>query len=83
MLLMLWQWCQDLGAEPILAVWSGLYLDGYIVSQAGLQAYIQDTLDELEFLMGDASTQYGSLRASLGYPHPFTINYIEVIDAFL
>lgn len=30
-------WCQDLGMEPILAVWSGLYLDGNITAQDQLQ----------------------------------------------
>lgn len=37
--------------EPILAVWAGLYLDGTIVSQAALQPYIDDVLNELEFLL--------------------------------
>lgn len=64
--------------EPVLAVWSGLYLDGTVMSQAALQPYIQDTMDELEFIMGDKSTPYGGLRASLGYPNPWKINYVEV-----
>lgn len=64
--------------EPVLAVWSGLYLDGTIMTQAALQPYIQDTMDELEFIMGDKSTPYGGLRASLGYPNPWKINYVEV-----
>ncbi len=37
--------------EPILAVWGGLYLDGEIISQEDLQPYIDDALNELEFLM--------------------------------
>ncbi len=37
--------------EPILAVWGGLYLDGEVVSEADLQPYIDDTLNELEFLL--------------------------------
>lgn len=36
--------------EPILAVWDGLYLDGEIVDEADLQPYIDDVLNELEFL---------------------------------
>lgn len=66
--------------EPILAVWSGLYLDGEIVSNSSLQAYVQYALEELEFLMGPTNTTYGALRASLGYPEPFEINYVEVRD---
>lgn len=69
---------QDLALEPILAVWDGYYLDGNVTSQADLGVWIQYALDELEFLMGSTSTTYGALRASLGYPEPFQINYVEV-----
>ncbi|KAL9093583.1 MAG: hypothetical protein Q9165_003978 [Trypethelium subeluteriae] len=71
-------WCQDLGIEPILAVWSGLYLDGTIIPNNTIDTYVQYALDELEFLMGDASTTYGAQRIALGYPDPFQINYVEV-----
>jgi alpha-N-arabinofuranosidase len=37
--------------EPVLAVWGGLYLDGEIVSDADIGNYVQDVLDELEFLV--------------------------------
>lgn len=37
--------------EPILAVWGGLYLDGEIISDADIGNYVQDVLDELEFLV--------------------------------
>ena len=36
-------------------------------------------MNELEFIMGDASTEYGGLRASLGYPDPIMqIKYVEI-----
>lgn len=71
-------WCQDLNLEPVLAVWSGEYLDGTIISEADLAPYVQEALDELEFLMGDASTTYGAQRIALGYEDPFTIKFVEV-----
>ncbi|KAL9115357.1 MAG: hypothetical protein Q9227_000678 [Pyrenula ochraceoflavens] len=73
-------WCQDLGMEPILAVWAGEYLDGTILSEDELAPYVQDALNELEFIMGDTSTQYGALRESLGYGSDpiMQINYVEV-----
>ncbi|CAD6444319.1 46e6c364-b35c-4f31-b992-b3303e9c9e31 [Sclerotinia trifoliorum] len=76
-------WCTDLDVEPVLAVWSGLYLNNgapgpIVVSEADLQPYVDDAMNELEFLMGDKSTKYGALRASLGYPEPWKINYVEV-----
>lgn len=37
--------------EPILAVWGGLYLDGEVIAERDLQPYIDDVLNELEFLL--------------------------------
>lgn len=37
--------------EPILAIWGGLYLDGEIISEADLGPYVDDVLNELEFLL--------------------------------
>ncbi|CZR63639.1 probable alpha-N-arabinofuranosidase A precursor [Phialocephala subalpina] len=72
-------WCTDLEMEPLLAVWSGMYLGTKdVLSEAALAPYVNDTLNELEFLLGDASTPYGSLRASLGYPKPFELKYVEI-----
>lgn len=36
--------------EVVLGVWAGLYLDGEVISQANLQPYIDDVMNELEFL---------------------------------
>jgi alpha-L-arabinofuranosidase len=71
-------WCKDLNMEPILAIWSGLYLNGVVLSEAALEPYVTDALNELEFLMGDASTKWGAKRIALGYQDPFQINYVEV-----
>ncbi len=71
-------WCQDLNMEPVLAVFAGLYLDKTILPRAQLAPFVQDTLDELEFLMGNASTTYGARRIALGYKDPFPIRYVEV-----
>lgn len=80
--------------EPILALWAGYYLDGEVISEADLPPYVDDAMNELEFLLvfilysrlvsstdhsqGSASTTYGSQRSALGYPDPFMINYIEI-----
>ena len=65
--------------EPLLAVWSGMYLgSGDVLSAANLAPWVNDTLNELEFILGDPTTPYGALRASLGYQNPFTLNYIEI-----
>lgn len=64
--------------EPLLAVWDGLYLDGEVVSQADLAWYVNDTLNELDFLLGDGSSEWSAWRVSLGYSEPFPIKLLEV-----
>lgn len=73
------QWCLDMNMEPILAVWAGLTLGGTVVSGSALDPYVDDILDELEFLLGDAgSTAYGALRAQYGRADPYALRYVEV-----
>ncbi|KAK3934967.1 glycoside hydrolase superfamily [Diplogelasinospora grovesii] len=72
-------WCDDLGLEPIVAVWSGVALDGSYLPQSRIQEAVQFALDEIEFLTGDAkTTRWGAVRASLGYPAPWKIKYVEL-----
>ncbi|KHE82779.1 glycoside hydrolase family 51 protein [Neurospora crassa] len=73
------QWCEDLNLEPILAVWSGLALDGGELPESRIDEAVQSALDELEFLTGDASTHWGGIRASiLGHTRPWKIRYVEI-----
>ncbi|CZT52133.1 related to alpha-N-arabinofuranosidase A precursor [Rhynchosporium secalis] len=73
------QMCDDLKAEPILAVWSGVYLQGDgAIPEAKLAPYVEEVINELEFIMGSTSTKYGALRASLGFPNPWKIRYVEI-----
>jgi alpha-L-arabinofuranosidase len=62
----------------VLAVWAGYYLDGPAIEKSALQPYIQEALDELEFLTGPVSSKYGSMRAKLGYLKPWKIKYVEI-----
>jgi alpha-N-arabinofuranosidase len=39
---------------------------------------VEDALNEIEFVRGDVSTPYGALRASLGYPEPWELKYVEL-----
>lgn len=71
-------WCQDLGLEPVLAVFAGYWLDKTAAPEDELQQYVDSALDELEFLLGDASTTWGAQRIALGYPDAFPINFVEV-----
>jgi alpha-N-arabinofuranosidase len=63
---------------PILAIWSGLSLGGGIISGTALQPYIDDTLNELEFLLGPTTSTWGALRSSYGHPTPYNITHLEI-----
>lgn len=62
----------------VLAVWGGFALNGEAVPEAEIGFYVQDALDELEFLTGSTDTKYGALRAKYGHPEPWKIRFVEV-----
>ncbi|MBO4843798.1 MAG: carbohydrate binding domain-containing protein [Bacteroidales bacterium] len=74
-------WCEDLGMEPILVVFSGMYLDtqsGSPFTGEKLEPYIQEALDEIEYLTGSTETLWGALRARHGRVEPFKLKYVEL-----
>ncbi|KAK1472733.1 alpha-N-arabinofuranosidase A [Colletotrichum abscissum] len=73
------QWCEDMSLEPILDVWAGLGLAGLppLVGDE-LEPYVEDAIREIEFVIGDIDTSGGALRASLGHPEPYQLNFVEV-----
>ncbi|KAE9362634.1 glycoside hydrolase family 51 protein [Stipitochalara longipes BDJ] len=72
------QWCEDMSLTPILAIWSGLSLGGGIISGTALQPYIDDTLNELEFLLGPTTSTWGALRSTYGHAAPYNISHLEI-----
>ncbi|KAF1959288.1 glycoside hydrolase, partial [Byssothecium circinans] len=72
------EWAEDMGSQIVLAVWAGLALDGGVIPQEDLQPFIDDALNEIEFVCGPANSTWGSRRAELGHPEPFELNYVEV-----
>jgi alpha-L-arabinofuranosidase len=72
-------WCQDLGMEPVLAVFAGYTLrHDYIPAGPKLEPYVQEALEEIEYVTGDASTKWGAQRIKDGYPNPFPLHYVEI-----
>ena len=73
-------WCEDLKMEPVLAVYAGYSLRGgaRITLHSQLEPYIQDALDEIEYVTGDVNTTWGARRAKDGHPEPFKMQYVEV-----
>lgn len=72
------QWAEDVGAEPLLAVFAGYTLNGDYVTGDALQPFISDALDEIEYVIGDSTTRWGAQRIRDGHPAPFPLHYIEI-----
>jgi alpha-N-arabinofuranosidase len=73
------EWCEDLHIQPVLAVYAGYSLQQEVVKPGpDLEPYVQDALEEIEYVTGDVSTKWGAERAKEGHSAPFTLKYVEV-----
>jgi len=73
------EWCEDLGMEPVLGVYAGYSLNGsFVAGGPALAPYVQDALDEIEYVTGGPDTVWGARRAADGHPEPFPLTYVEV-----
>ena len=73
------EWCEDLHMQPLLAVYAGYSMRQVRVAPGeALAPYVNDALDEIEYVMGDAKTTWGARRAKDGHPKPFPLTYVEV-----
>lgn len=72
-------WCEAMGAEPVLGVYAGYSLKGEFVKPGpDLEPYIQDALEEIEYVSGAATTKWGARRAGDGHPEPFALRHVEI-----
>ncbi len=74
------EWCEDLKMEPVLAVYAGYSLhQDRVKAGDDLKPYVQDALEEIEYVTGDAkTTKWGAQRAKDGHPAPFPLHYVEI-----
>ena len=55
------EWCEDLKIQPVLAVYAGYSMkQEHVDPGPDLEPYVQDALDEIEYVTGDANTKWGS-----------------------
>ena len=72
-------WCEDLRMQPVLAVYAGYSLEqDHVNPGSDLEPYVQDALDELEYVTGGPDTKWGAKRVKDGHPAPFRLTYVEV-----
>ena len=73
------EWCEDMKAEPVLAVYAGYSLKGAHVNPGpDLEPFVQEALDEIEYVTGGTNTKWGAERAKDGHPTPFVLHYVEI-----
>lgn len=73
------EWCEDLQMRPVLAVYAGYSLKGeYVDPGPDLEPYVQDALEEIEYVKGSAETRWGAERVKDGHPEPFKLSYVEI-----
>lgn len=72
------EWCEDLRMEPVLAVYAGYALKHEHVEGKALEPFVQEALDEVEYVTGDVSTKWGARRAQDGHPAPFPLHSVEI-----
>ncbi|KAI5118901.1 hypothetical protein M0805_002817 [Coniferiporia weirii] len=69
---------EDEGMQSIMAVWAG-YSFGGTVAEADITPYVQEAIDQINFVIGDpATSKAAALRASLGHPEPYPLKWVEV-----
>ena len=58
------EWCEDMKAEPLLAVFAGYALNKEVVPAGpALQPFVDEALEEIEYTLGDTNTKWGAQRA--------------------
>jgi alpha-L-arabinofuranosidase len=74
------QFCEDIGAEPLpilpAGVSCGFAKPFEVASEALIEDMIQDAIDLVEFANGPADSKWGSVRAAMGHPQPFGLEYV-------
>jgi len=72
-------WAEDLGAEPVVGLFAGYSLNkSYVNAGPELEPYLQEALDEIEYIIGPVTSRWGKVRAEAGHPEPFPLRYVEV-----
>lgn len=70
---------EEIGAKPLPVLPGGYNPHRQIsVPLNELGEWVQEALDLIEFANGDVNTDWGKIRAELGHPEPFGLEYIAI-----
>jgi alpha-L-arabinofuranosidase len=75
------QLSEDIGAEPLPVLSCGMacqFNTGELAPMDGLDPFVQDAVDLIEFANGPVTSTWGKKRAEMGHPEPFNLKFIGV-----
>ena len=75
------QFCEDLDMEPLYVCNCGMTCQArksVLLEGSAFDETLEDLMNAIEYAVGDKDTKWGSLRARMGHPEPFRLNYIEI-----
>ena len=75
------QLCEDLGVAPLYVCNCGMTCQGRgprYFNEAEQTDMLEDILGALEYALGPADSRWGALRAEMGHPEPFRLDYLEI-----
>ncbi|MDF2941898.1 MAG: Alpha-L-arabinofuranosidase [Herbinix sp.] len=75
------QLCEDLMLEPLYVFNCGMTCqarNSVLMEGQELEEMIQDTLDAIEYAIAPADSKWGKIRADMGHPEPYKMNYVEI-----
>ena len=75
------QLAEDIGAEPLPILNCGMacqFNSAEVVPLNGLDPYVKDALDLVEFANGAVTTKWGKVRADMGHPKPFNLKMVGI-----
>lgn len=75
------QLCEDLDMEPLYVFNCGMTCQArksVLMEGEDLEDMIQDTLDAIEYATASSESKWGKIRAKMGHPEPFKMNYVEI-----
>ena len=75
------QLCEDLGVTPLYVCNCGMTCQGRnprYFNEEEQADMVGDILNALEYALGPADSEWGSLRAKMGHKAPFRLDYLEI-----
>lgn len=75
------QLCEDLDMEPLYVFNCGMTCqarNSVLMEGDDFEEMLQDTLNAIEYAIAPTDSKWGQVRAAMGHPEPFKMNYLEI-----